>query len=85
MECKPYPLGPVRRGKFDVGLFVNHLVVATAKDDVAVPYAAIKSIAILDDLPKDTKGRVLLYLHLDRRAACTPSQTLDRPLLCSTP
>ena len=27
---------------------------------------AIKAIAILDDLPKDTKGRVLLYLHLDK-------------------
>lgn len=52
-----------------MGLFADQLVVATPKHDVAVPYAAIQAVAILDNLPKDTKGRVLLYLHLDRRAA----------------
>ena len=51
-----------------MGLFAERLVVATPKQDVAVPYAAIRAVAILDDLQKDTKGRVLLYLHLDRRA-----------------
>lgn len=50
-----------------MGLFADHLVVATPKHDVAVPYSAIRAVAILDDLPKDTKGRVLLFLHLERR------------------
>jgi hypothetical protein len=40
------------------------MVIKTAKADVPVPYAAIQHIAILDQIPKDTKGRVLLVLHL---------------------
>ena len=54
-----------------MGLFADRLIVATPKHDVTVPYSAIKAIAILDDLPRDTKGRVLLYMHLDRRASRT--------------
>ena len=46
----------------------------TPKQDLVVPFAAIQAVAILDDLPKDTKGRVLLYLHLNR----CPSQTHHR-------
>eukprot|EP00887_Chlorella_sp_A99_P002383 scaffold10.g2383.t1 len=54
----------MRRGKQDLALFADHLVVRTAKDDVAVPYSAIQHVAVLDEIPKDAKGRVLLYLHL---------------------
>ena len=49
-----------------MGLFADRLIVSTPKHDVTVPYSAIRAIAILGDLPKDAKGRVLLYMHLDR-------------------
>ena len=54
------------RGKFDVGIFEDRMVLMTPKLEVVLPFASIQAVAILDDLPKDTKGRVLLYLHLDR-------------------
>ena len=60
------------RGKCDVGLFKEQLVIAMPKQDIGVPYSAIQTVAILDRVPGDTKGRILLCLHLDK-CACLPT------------
>ncbi|KAI7835920.1 hypothetical protein COHA_010181 [Chlorella ohadii] len=53
------------RGKQQLALFSDRLLVRTAKSDITVPYGAIKHVAIIDSIPGDTKGKVLLYLHID--------------------
>ncbi|PRW39086.1 Structure-specific recognition [Chlorella sorokiniana] len=53
------------RGKQQLALFPDRLLVRTTKADIAVPYAAIQHVAIIDCIPGDTKGKVLLYLHID--------------------
>jgi hypothetical protein len=35
---------------------------------VVVPYEAVENIIILDAIPKDTKGKVQLYFHLNNKA-----------------
>ncbi len=40
-------------------------MIAMPKQDIRVPYSAVRTVVILDRIPKDTKGRVLLCLQLD--------------------
>eukprot|EP00891_Asterochloris_glomerata_P008813 jgi/Astpho2/8813/fgenesh1_pg.00129_%23_14_t len=56
------------RGKQELAFVEDRMVLRTKAHDVAVPYSAIKHVAILERLPGDTKGQVLLFIHLDRSA-----------------
>ncbi|KAK9808622.1 hypothetical protein WJX72_000695 [[Myrmecia] bisecta] len=56
------------RGKQDLLFYADRMVLHSAKTDVSVPYSAVKSIAVIDKIPKDTKKKVLLYLHIDTDA-----------------
>ncbi len=79
-----------RRGRFDIAFFEDRLLIDSPKQTIHVPYTAISSVIILDRIPKDTKGRVLLCLHLDKCApepicqhaevAYAPGCTTDTPL-----
>lgn len=53
-----------RSGKHDLVFLPDRFVICTAKADVDVPYSAVRQLAIFDSIPKDTKGRVLLFLSL---------------------
>ncbi|KAK9819373.1 hypothetical protein WJX81_008487 [Elliptochloris bilobata] len=58
------------RGRQALAFFERHCVFrAAGKADISVPYVAISHIAIIDSIPNDTKGRVLVFLHLARGAA----------------
>ncbi|KAL4429037.1 hypothetical protein ABPG77_006076 [Micractinium sp. CCAP 211/92] len=63
------------RGKQQLALFKDCLMVKTAKADLAVPWNAIRHVAIIDQIPGDTKGKVLLYLHLDSAAKVMNGKT----------
>ncbi|KAK9807931.1 hypothetical protein WJX73_004210 [Symbiochloris irregularis] len=52
------------RAKFRCDFAEKALVMHTTKTRLQIPWEAIQAIAIIDNLPKDTKGHVLLYLHL---------------------
>ncbi|PNW86518.1 hypothetical protein CHLRE_02g089850v5 [Chlamydomonas reinhardtii] len=54
------------RGKFDVGFSPEALVLSNAKSSVVVPVAAITHVAILDQIPQDTKKRCLMFVVLER-------------------
>ncbi|KAG7670287.1 hypothetical protein KSW81_002854 [Nannochloris sp. 'desiccata'] len=56
------------RGKFDVAFLSDRFVLNNAKTDVVVPYEVVENIIILDAIPKDTKGKVQLYFHLNNKA-----------------
>ena len=70
------------RGRFDIALFEDRLLIDSPKQTIHVPYSAILSVIILDRIPKDTKGRVLLCLHLDK---CVMSASLRRAAICVHP
>lgn len=55
-------------GKFDVAFLSDCFVLNNAKADVVVPYEVVENIIILDAIPKDTKGKVQLYFHLNNKA-----------------
>ncbi|KAL4440362.1 hypothetical protein ABPG75_003363 [Micractinium tetrahymenae] len=63
------------RGKQQLALFKHCLMVKTAKADISVPWSAIQHVAIIDQIPGDTKGKVLLYLHLDSEAKVMNGKT----------
>ncbi|KAI3431456.1 hypothetical protein D9Q98_004508 [Chlorella vulgaris] len=56
------------RGKQQLALFPDKCVIRTAKADISVPWSAIRHVAIIDSIPKDTKGKVLLVLNLASEA-----------------
>ncbi|KAG2435138.1 hypothetical protein HXX76_007223 [Chlamydomonas incerta] len=82
------------RGKFDVGFSPEALVLSNAKSSVVVPVAAITHVAILDQIPQDTKKRCLLFVVLDRngpavlngkqRLEAVIIQTLETEMLRAT-
>lgn len=53
------------RGKHDLAFFGDNFVLKTTKADYLVPYSAVNKLAIFDSIPKDTKGKVILYLQID--------------------
>ncbi len=77
---KTYSASACCRGRFDIALFEDRLLIDSPKQTIHVPYTAILSVIILDRIPKDTKGRVLLCLHLDK---CVASITAAACSLCS--
>ncbi|KAL4520836.1 hypothetical protein Ndes2526B_g00027 [Nannochloris sp. 'desiccata'] len=65
------------RGKFDVAFLSDRFVLNNAKTDVVVPYEVVENIIILDAIPKDTKGKVQLYFHLNNKAKVISGQKLE--------
>lgn len=66
------------RGKFTLSFAQNALLIEGPRNRLQVQWEAIKSVAIIDNVPKDTKGRVLLFLYLGREGAVAyGKQTLD--------
>ncbi|KXZ43258.1 hypothetical protein GPECTOR_96g724 [Gonium pectorale] len=55
------------RGKFDLTFTKEALVLSNAKSSIVVPTSLITHVAILDQLPNDTKKRCLLFVVLDRQ------------------
>ncbi|KAG2425419.1 hypothetical protein HYH02_015026 [Chlamydomonas schloesseri] len=82
------------RGKFDIGFSPEALVLSNAKSSVVVPVATIMHVAILDQIPQDTKKRCLLFVVLDRngppvmngkqRLEAVIIQTLETEMLKAT-
>jgi hypothetical protein len=56
------------RGKHELAFFSDFLLIKTSKQDISIPYTDIHHLAIIDSIPKDTKGRVLIFLHIDKTA-----------------
>ncbi|KDD76458.1 hypothetical protein H632_c218p0 [Helicosporidium sp. ATCC 50920] len=53
------------RGKHTIAFYDDDFVIQTSRGHIAVPYSAISHVLILDSLPKDTKDRVILFMHLN--------------------
>ncbi|GFH11499.1 secretory carrier-associated membrane protein, partial [Haematococcus lacustris] len=66
------PLG----GKFDLVVLKDGLVLSNAKNgNLRLSSSSVTSVVILDNIPKDTKGRVLLLLALDKAAGLMHGKT----------
>ncbi|KAL6751516.1 hypothetical protein V8C86DRAFT_3106498 [Haematococcus lacustris] len=63
-------------GKFDLVVLKDGLVLSNAKTgNLRLSSSSVTSVVILDNIPKDTKGRVLLLLALDKAAGLMHGKT----------
>ncbi|KAK9861845.1 hypothetical protein WJX84_006131 [Apatococcus fuscideae] len=66
------------RGKHDLSLSGEMVHLRNAKTDLIISISDVDAIAVLDNLPKDKKGRILMVLHLKRgRTAAYNKQKLS--------
>ncbi|KAL6778819.1 hypothetical protein ACKKBF_B04495 [Auxenochlorella protothecoides x Auxenochlorella symbiontica] len=56
------------RGKHDLAFHDKSFSLHSPKTSISIPYAAVTHILILDSLPGDSKGKVLLFLVISHHA-----------------
>ncbi|KAG2501087.1 hypothetical protein HYH03_000905 [Edaphochlamys debaryana] len=56
----------IAKGKYDISFSLQALTFSNAKTSIAIPTSAITHVAILDQIPQDTRKRCLLVIALNR-------------------